>query len=93
MGKLLEPVDFAKDLGITLDNHLSYDNHISELVSSCLYKLCQINGVKNKFDRNRLITLLMALWLHSMVKNFIKHQETLINLELCLQNDNGIKKI
>ena len=36
MGKILEPVDFAKDLGLLMDSHLSYDKHISNLVSSCL---------------------------------------------------------
>ena len=39
MGKVLKPEDSVEDLGITLDNHLSYDNHISKLVSSCMYKL------------------------------------------------------
>ena len=36
----------VKDLGVTLDSHFKYDTHISELVSSCLSKLCQISRVK-----------------------------------------------
>ena len=34
MGKPLKPVGSAKDLGVTLDRHLNYDNHISQLASS-----------------------------------------------------------
>ena len=47
LGKYLEPVASAKDLGVTLDSHLTYDCHISNVVSSCMAKLCQINRVKN----------------------------------------------
>ncbi|CAB3978967.1 structural maintenance of chromosomes 3-like [Paramuricea clavata] len=61
MGKILEPVDFAKDLGLLMDSHLSYDKHISNLVSSCLYKLCQINRVKNNFDKGTLTMIITSL--------------------------------
>ena len=50
LGKSLEPVASAKDLGMTLDSHLTYDCHISNVVSSCMAKLCQINRVKNSFE-------------------------------------------
>jgi hypothetical protein len=45
-GKSLKPVDSAKDLPVKLDKHLNYNHHISELVSSCMNKLCQINVLK-----------------------------------------------
>ena len=61
MGKIPEPVDFAKDLGLLMDSHLSYDKHISNLVSSCLYKLCQINRVKNNFDKGTLTMIITSL--------------------------------
>ncbi|CAB4041326.1 Hypothetical predicted protein [Paramuricea clavata] len=61
MGKILEPVDFAKDLGLLMDSHLSYDKHISNLVSSFLYKLCQINRVKNNFDKGTLTMIITSL--------------------------------
>ena len=54
MGKSLKPVDSAKDLGVTLDRHLNYDNHISQLASSCMIKLYQINCAKNSFDPKTL---------------------------------------
>jgi hypothetical protein len=36
------PVPFAKDLGMTLDSYLTYDQNITNLVSSCMNSLCQI---------------------------------------------------
>ena len=46
IGKSLKQADFAKDLGVTLDRHLDYDNHISKLACSCMNKLYQINHAK-----------------------------------------------
>ena len=45
LGKEITPVSSAKDLGIILDNNLTYDQHIHQLTSSCMTKLCQINRV------------------------------------------------
>ena len=50
LGKTVRPVLLAKDLGINLDSYLSYDDHISKLVLSCMRKLCQINRIKDSFD-------------------------------------------
>ena len=41
LGKTLKPVDSAKDLGVTLDSHLTYTSHISNLFSTCISKLNQ----------------------------------------------------
>ena len=43
LDKLLTSLTSAKDLGMILDSHPTYDNHISQFVSSCLAKLVQIN--------------------------------------------------
>ena len=43
LDKLLTPLTSAKDLSMILESHLTYDNHISQFVSSCLAKLVQIN--------------------------------------------------
>jgi hypothetical protein len=51
LGKTLKPVSVAKDLGMHLDLHLSYDDHISKLSSTCINKLCQISRVKESFDK------------------------------------------
>lgn len=61
LGKTIRPVLFAKDLGINLDSYLSYDDHISKLVSSCMRKLCQINRVKDSFDNETLKLVIETL--------------------------------
>ena len=53
LGKSLETVASAKDLRVTLDSHLTYDCYISNVVSSCMVKLCQINRVKNSLVGKR----------------------------------------
>ena len=37
----------AKDLGVILDAHLKFDEHISKSESSCMSKLCQINRIRH----------------------------------------------
>lgn len=61
LGKTLKPVDSAKDLTVLLDPHLTYDHHISLVVSSCFAKLCQINRVKRSFDKKTLEFLITSL--------------------------------
>lgn len=40
---------------------LIYDSHVGQLVSSCMAKLCQINRVKNNFDKSTLPLIISAL--------------------------------
>ena len=61
LGKELVPVQAAKDLGVTLDPHLTFNDHIVNTVSSCMSRLRQINRVKHAFDRGTLITVINAL--------------------------------
>jgi hypothetical protein len=51
LGKTVKTVSVARDLGMHLDLHLSYDDHISKLSSTCINKLCQISRVKESFDK------------------------------------------
>ena len=44
LGKELTPAATVKDLGITFDPILSFDNHILSTVSSCKSSLCQIES-------------------------------------------------
>ena len=66
LGKEITPVSSAKDLGIILDNNLTYDQHIHQLTSSCMTKLCQINRVKNSFDKDTLRTIISTLVLRKL---------------------------
>ena len=61
LGKEIYPVSSAKDLGIILDKSLTYDDHITEVVSKCVAALCQINRVKHLFDTKRIVTLIKTL--------------------------------
>ena len=40
-----------KDLGVTLDSGLTFNNHISSLSSSLLSSLCQISRVRHLFSK------------------------------------------
>jgi len=46
-GKTISSTPVAKDLGVFLDQHLSYDEHIYKTVSSCMNKLIQINRIRH----------------------------------------------
>ena len=69
LGKTLKPVSVARDLGMHLDLHLSYDDHISKLSSTCINKLCQISRVKESFDKKTLILLIEALVINKLLNS------------------------
>lgn len=52
---------------VTLDPHLTFNDHIVNTVSSCMSHLGQINRVKHAFDRRTLITVLNAWFLVNCV--------------------------
>ena len=61
LGKDIFPIQAAKDLGVTLDPNLSYDEHIINTVTTWMSRLGQINRVKHAFDNKTLITILNTL--------------------------------
>ena len=61
LGRKITPVPFAKDLEVIMDSELSYNNHISNIVSTCIASLCQINRVKHILDYQTLIIIINAL--------------------------------
>ena len=60
-GKELVHVPSAKDLGLFVDSTLSFDEHITIIVSSCIANLVQINRVKHLFDVKTLENVINAL--------------------------------
>ena len=56
MGRELIPKHTAKDLGVISDTNLTYDEHITKTVSSCIC-LSQINRTKRVFDKRTLLTI------------------------------------
>ena len=65
--RTLKPVLVVKDLGMHLDLHISYDDYISKLSSTCINKLCQISRVKESFDKKTLILLIEALAINKLL--------------------------
>ena len=58
LGKEILPSRSAKDLGVIVDSRLSFDEHVTEVVSKCTGSLWQISRVKHLFDRSTLITII-----------------------------------
>ena len=61
LGKPLKPSASAKDLGVILDPHLTYNDHVSKVVFFCFSSLCQINRVKMSFDSKTLLLVISTL--------------------------------
>ena len=61
LSKEILPSCSAKHLGVIVDSHLSFDEHVTEVVSKCIGSLCQINWVKHLIDRSTLITIIISL--------------------------------
>jgi hypothetical protein len=66
MGKQLTPSPSAKDLGVILDSHLTFNEHVSYTAACCMSRLAQINRVKHCFNRHTLIVLINALVLSKL---------------------------
>ena len=61
LSKEILPSFSAKDSWIIVDSHLSFDEHVTEVVSKCIGSLCQINRVKHLFDKSTLKTIINSL--------------------------------
>ena len=76
LSKVITSSKSAKNLGVTMDCNLTYDEHVTQLTSKCISSLCQINRVKYLFDRRTLITIKVIL--SYSVNYCIVHQYGLI---------------
>ena len=61
LGKEIIPVQTVKDLGVVFDPTLSFDDHISATVSSCMSKLSQLSRTRFVFNKELLETIINAL--------------------------------
>ena len=86
LGKKITQSPSARDLGLQVDSILSYDEHVTQTVSSCIGSLCQINRVKHLFDARTLERVINALvfsklyhcspvWSNTSKKNISKLQK------------------
>lgn len=60
LGKEITPVSVAKDLGVLIDQSLTYNDHVAKTTSNCLFKLKQISRIKHLLDRNSLLLVMNA---------------------------------
>ena len=58
LGKTISPVSFAKDLRVYVDQHLTYEVHITKTASSCMNQLVQISRIKHLLDKKTLLFLI-----------------------------------
>ena len=61
LGRDIVPSLTIKDLGVTFDPEMSFDDHIMNTVSTCMSRLGLINRVKHAFDKQTLIVVIIAL--------------------------------
>ncbi|CAB4027621.1 Hypothetical predicted protein, partial [Paramuricea clavata] len=78
IGETINPVPSAKDLELIRDTNMSYDCYITELVSSCMSKLSQINResislLVSALLMNKLLYCSSA-WSNTSAKNINKLQ-------------------
>lgn len=66
LGKEIIPAQTVKDLGVIFDPTLSFDNHISATVSSCMSKLSQLSRIRFAFNKDLLETIVNALGFSKM---------------------------
>ena len=64
LGKKINPVIVAKDLGLYLDQSLTYSDHVTKTASNCMHKLIEINRIKHLLD-NKTSVLLMDSFIFS----------------------------
>ena len=57
-GKEITPVTVAKDLGLYLDQSLTYNVHVTKTVADCFRKLVQINRIKYLLNKKTVLLLM-----------------------------------
>ena len=57
LGKEITPVPVARDLGVFIDQYLTYDEHLTQTAAKCLCKLVQINRIKHLLDKRNTSTI------------------------------------
>ena len=58
LGKtIISPVSVAKDLGVYIDQYLTYDVRGTKTVPSCMNQLVEIGRIKHLLDKKTLLYL------------------------------------
>ena len=65
--KIIKPILSVKVMGFRFDSYVSYDDHTSKLVSSCVSELCQINSLMGSFDNETLLLVIETLVINKLL--------------------------
>ena len=55
LGTQIKPVTVAKDLGVYIDCHLNFNEHITKTASDCMFKLTRVNRIKHLLDKKKTL--------------------------------------
>ena len=61
LGKVVVPPSTARHLGVVLDINLSFHDHITKIISSCMASLGQINRAGHIYNQTILMTVINAV--------------------------------
>ena len=59
VGTQIKPVTVAKDLGVYIDGHLNFSEHIIKTASDCMLKLTRVNRTKHLLDKKKTLIYLI----------------------------------
>ena len=57
LGSEIKPVTVTKELGVHVDCHLNFNEHITKTASDCMFKLRRVNRIKHFLDQSTLMYL------------------------------------
>ena len=60
VGTQIKPVTVAKDLGVYIDGHLNFNEHIIKTASDCMLKLTRVNRTKHLLDKKKTLIYLIC---------------------------------
>ena len=60
-GAQLPPCETLKNLGVTFDSTLSFNNHIDSIVKNCNFHIRNLYAIKKFVNRQNLLTLIHSL--------------------------------
>ena len=58
LDKTISPIPVAKDLGVFIDQGLTYNVHIIKTAAGCMNQLVHINRIKHLLDKKTLLLLI-----------------------------------
>jgi hypothetical protein len=89
-GAVIPFVDKLKLLGVTLDNHLTFDQHVSHVVKSCNYHIRSLHHIRSLIDHETAVIVACSIvatrldYCNSVLNGITK---TNISKLQCVQNN------